>query len=281
MSYVQLILDTLRTNFGWGSAVDIAVVAVGVYYLLMLVKGTRGLQLVKGVAVVLALILVTRVLHLSTVHWLLSNALLPGVIALIVLFQPELRLALEHLGRGRFWTPAQLLVKREEVERLVDEVVRACRTCSKRKMGGLVVMEQRVGLDDVAQSGHKVDSLVSSEMLCTIFYPGSPLHDGAVLIRGDRVAAAGCLLPLTERDDVGLLLGTRHRAALGLSEHTDATVVVISEETGAISLTHEGKLHADLSDERLKAQLLEILQPAEREGHGHWLRKRSQAASPP
>jgi diadenylate cyclase len=137
-----------------------------------------------------------------------------------------------------------------------------------------------VGLNDVAQSGRNVDAVVSTEMLCTLFYPGSPLHDGAVLLRGDRIAAAGCLLPLTERDDVGMLLGTRHRAALGLSEYSDAAVVVVSEETGAVSLTHEGKLYANLPDEKLKGQLLEILQPGDREGHGLRLRRKANAPKP-
>jgi len=278
--YVQLIRDTLSTNLTLGSAIDIIVVAVGIYYLLLLVKGTRAIQLLKGVAVVLALIVITKGLHLSTVHWLLSKALLPGVIALIVLFQPELRLALERLGRGRYWNPSQLWLKSEDLERLVDEVVHACRLCSKRRAGALVVIERGVGLNDVAQSGRRIDAVVSTEMLCTIFHPGSPLHDGAVLLRGDRVAAAGCLLPLTDRDDVGMLLGTRHRAALGLSEHTDAAVVVVSEESGTVSLTHEGRLHTNLSDEKLKAQLLEIMQPAAREGHARWLRKLRHAPKP-
>lgn len=279
MSDVQLLLDTLRTNFSWQSAFDILLVALGIYYLLMLVKGTRAIQLLKGVAVVLALILVTKALRLSTVHWLLSNALLTGVIALIILFQPELRMALERLGRGRFWNPASLLVKQEEVERLVDEIVKACRMCSKRRTGGLVVLERGVGLGDVAQSGHPVDARASAELLATIFHPGSPLHDGAVLIRGDRVAAAACLLPLTDRDDVGVLLGTRHRAAIGLSEGTDAAVVVVSEETGTVSLTYEGKLHTNLSDDKLKAKLMEIFQPP-KESYTGWLRKRAHARKP-
>ncbi len=257
--------QTIRDNFTWASAIDIVLVAAAVYYLLLLVRGTRAIQLLKGIAVLLALVGISKAAGLDTLHWLVTQMLLPGVIALIVLFQPELRLALERLGRGRLWPGGVTDLRGEEVSRLVAEIVRGARQCAQGRVGALVVVEREVGLNDIVPSGKRVDGIVSTELLRTIFFPGSPLHDGAAVIRGDRVIAAGCLLPLTERDDVGALLGTRHRAALGLSERTDAAVVIVSEESGAVSYALDGRLFTNLTDDALRQRLLEVLVPPERE----------------
>jgi len=277
MRFLRILWDTLSTNWSWVSLVDVALVGLGVYYLLLLVRGTRAVQLLKGVAVLLLLIAVTRALGLMTFNWLLSQALLPGVIALVILFQPELRLALERLGRGRLLMPSFASLGSETVAHVVDELAAAVRWLSREKIGGLIVFERDVGLQDVVNTGMRLDAVVSAALLETIFTPDSPLHDRAVVIRGERVAAAGCLLPLTDRADVGVLLGTRHRAALGLSESTDALVIVVSEETGAISLTQEGRLFTNLTEEKLKGRLLGTLSPPAREAHP-WFRRRSDAA---
>jgi diadenylate cyclase len=274
-SLLEIVRQMLRSNLTWAAVIDIALVAIAVYYLLILVRGTRAIQLLKGVAVLLVLVGISRWAGLITFHWLMTQMLLPGVIALIVLFQPELRLALERLGRGKLWPPAE--TKGEEDSRLISEVVRGARRCAQARVGALIVFQREVGLNDIIRTGKPVDAIVSTELLQTLFFPGSPLHDGAAVVRGGRIVAAGCVLPLTERADVGALLGTRHRAALGLSEQTDAAVVIVSEESGAVSLALEGRLFANLTDDALRQQLLDVLAPPERPLTT--LRKKAHAAS--
>lgn len=241
---------------------DILLVAVAIYYLLFLVRGTRAFQLLKGMLVYGFLIFLADQLGLRTFGWILGQILLPGVIVLIVLFAPELRLALEQIGRGRFISmPA---VQREDITQLVNEVISAATTLSRERIGALIVIEGTVGLNDIICTGRDISARVSAELLRTIFYPGTPLHDLAVVIRGDKLIAAGCLLPLSGRDSTGFPLGTRHRAALGLSETSDALIVVVSEETGSISLAYEGRLTSNLSSDTLKARLMDKLAPAER-----------------
>jgi diadenylate cyclase len=259
------ILRTLVERFSWAALLDIALVAVGVYYLFLWLRGTRGIQLLKGVAVLLALLGLTNLLGLTALNWLLRQAILPGVVALIVLFQPELRRGLEQLGRGRFLPHPFAGLKKEEVARVVREVVAGARACADQRLGALIVFEREVGLEEFLDSAQPLDAAVSSSLIRTIFYPHGPLHDGAVIIRGDRIVAASAFLPLTERKDVGAFLGTRHRAAIGLGEITDAAAVVVSEEMGTISLSLEGKLLSDLSDRDLTEQLLNVLAPAEKE----------------
>jgi len=278
MDYWNSLRETFAVNVSWSAAIDIALVAVAVYYLLLVVRGTRAIQLLKGIGVLLVLVGISRAAELNTFHWLMMQMLLPGVIALIVLFQPELRLALERLGRGRLWPGVVTDLKGEEMSRLITEVVRGARQLAQSRVGALIVFEREVGLNDIIRTGKRVDGVVSTELLRTVFFPGSPLHDGAAVMRGDRMVAAGCVLPLTERDDVGALLGTRHRAALGLSEQTDAAVVIVSEESGAVSLAFDGRLFPNLSDDALRQQLLDVLMPPERE-RPLKLRRKSNAAS--
>ena len=255
----HIVWQVIKDNFGLRDLLDIALVALGIYYILLLLRGTRAIQLIKGLLVLGALILISKALGLTTFYALLRQALLPGVIVLVILFAPELRLALEQIGRGRLWGGAPFPWQREEVARVVNELVEAVRQFSENRVGALLALERQVGLNDVVQTGRQINGALSAELLRTIFYPGSPLHDLAVVIRGDRVVAASCLFPLTERQDISVSLGTRHRAALGLSEVSDAVVIVVSEETGAISLAHEGKLFSNLSHEALKQKLLDLL----------------------
>jgi diadenylate cyclase len=263
-AWVRMVWEVLKDNFSILSLLDIALAAVAIYYVLRLLRGTRAVQLIKGLLILGAVIAFTGLLPLSTVNWMLTQALLPGVIALIILFQPELRLALEQIGRGHIFGAGLTALRREQITRLVDELVLSGRQLSRERIGALIVIERQVGLNDVIQTGRRVEGLASADLLRTIFYPGTPLHDLAAVIRGDRVVAAGCLLPLTERRDVRGLLGTRHRAALGLSETTDAVVIVVSEETGAASLAVDGRLYSNLTPDNMKQRLLQILAPAPR-----------------
>lgn len=255
--------ETMRSNIGL-SLLDVILVAVTIYYVLRLLRGTRAIQLIKGLLVLGVLIVFAGGLNLVAFNWLLRQALLPGVIALIILFQPELRLALEQIGRGHILGAGLTSLRQEQITRLVDELVQCASQLSRERIGGLIVLEREVGLNDVIQTGRRLEALASADLLRTIFHPGTPLHDLATVIRGDRVVAAGCLLPLTERRDVRGLLGTRHRAALGLSETTDAVVIVMSEETGAISLAVDGRLFGNLTPDILRQRLLGILAPAKR-----------------
>jgi diadenylate cyclase len=256
--------QTVRGNFSGRAVADILLVTVALYYVLRLMRGTRAVQLVKGLVILGALIALTGTLRLTTLNWMLNQALLPGVIALIILFQPELRLALEQIGRGHIFGTGLTSLRQEQITHLVDEVVYAARQLARENIGALIAIEREVGLNDVVQTGRRMDAFVSADLLRTIFYPGTPLHDLATVMRGDRIVAAGCLLPLAERRDVRGLLGTRHRAALGLSETTDAAIVVVSEETGAISLAVDGRLYGNLAPDTLKQRLLGILTPPNR-----------------
>jgi diadenylate cyclase len=273
---LRLFWDTFRSSLSLFSVLDVLLVGAAVYYLILLLRGTRGYQLLKGVAVLLVLLAVTKALGLSALHWLLAQALIPGVIALVIIFQPELRLALARLGRGGLWTPALTAMKGEDIARVAQQVAAGAQHCSREHVGALIVLERQVALDEIIAGGKPLDALVSAELLRAVFSPASRLHDGAAVIRGERIVAAGCWLPLTERDDVGAWLGSRHRAALGLSETTDAAAVVVSERTGAVSLTHQGRMHVNVSGEELAAQLMRILQPPQPQPTS-WLRRRVRA----
>lgn len=239
---------------------DILIVALIIYQTLMLIRGTRAVQLVAGLAVLFGAYVVSRWLGLYTLQWLLSYVGLVVPIALLILFQPELRRMLEQLGRGGVslvgLTPHGL--DREAAIRLVNDVARAARILGSRKIGALVVLERRVGLADFIETGIRVDGVVTVQLLINIFFPNTPLHDGALIIRGNRAVAAGCLLPLSENPSLSRALGTRHRAAIGITEETDAVAVVVSEETGTISVAREGRLSRGLTEEELKVTLLAL-----------------------
>jgi len=277
MTWVTISWQVVKESFGLRSLLDIALVAASLYFVLRLLRGTRAVQLIKGLLVLGALIVLTQTFKLFTFNWMLKQALLPGVIALIILFQPELRLALEQIGRGHIFGAGLTSMQREQITRLVDELVLSARQLSRERIGALIVIEREVGLNDVIQTGRRIDAVASADLLRTIFYPGTPLHDLAAVVRGERLVAAGCLLPLTERRDVRGLLGTRHRAALGLSETTDAAVIVVSEETGAVSLAVDGRLYSNLTPDVLKQRLLGILTPPQRAPRIR-LRRRADAA---
>lgn len=254
----------------WQDIVDIVIVSFILYRLFLLIKGTRAVQLLKGLVVLLIFYTVFRWLDLKTVTFLMQNAAILGAFAIPVIFQPELRRALTHLGQGGILFPSEtLFVKGKEYFGLIDLLVQAAKQLSQQQIGALIVLERKTGLKEFVETGTPVDGLLSVELLLTIFHPGSPLHDGAVIARGNRVLAAGTLLPLSENVRGGLSarqhLGTRHRAALGLSETCDAVCLIVSEETGDISVAIGGRLHRHLSEESLQKLLISQLQP---EVHG-------------
>jgi len=272
------LLNTIVQGFGIWDLVDILVVALGVFFLLRLVQGTRAIQLIKGFVAVAFVVLITgaEFLNLRTSHWILSVILQNWVIALIILFQPELRLVVEQIGRGHFLRDAfRVSHNSDETVAMINEIVRAARRLSEKKIGALVAIEREVGLNDILSTGRRIGGTVSSELLQTIFQPGAPMHDGGIVVQGGQAAAAMCLFPLSSREDGPRSYGTRHGAPLGLSELTDAVVVVVSEETGTISLAVDGELISSLSVEALKEKLLALLLPHGGDDHqGRWFWRR-------
>ncbi len=254
-------LDYLETvlKFNLSSVVDILIVAFIMYRIMLLIKGTRAVQLLKGIAVLLVISAFSSLFNLYTISWLLGKALTALAVALPVVFQPELRRALEKLGRGKILVPASLIPGEFNQARLVAEITRSATILSKNKMGALIVLERETGLEEHIDTGVKIDGVVSAEFLVNIFVPKTPLHDGAVIIRGGRVVAAACFLPLSESPYLTSDLGTRHRAGIGITEHSDAVAVIVSEETGAISVAVEGVITRNYDEAGLQARLTELL----------------------
>lgn len=242
------------------SIVDILLVAFILYRMFLLIRGTRAEQLIKGLLVLVGIMVAAQYLHLYTLSWLLSKFLTALAVMFPIVFQPELRRALEKLGGGKFFAPSFSLTE-VEAEKVKEEIIRAVKYLARRRIGALLVIERNTGLEEYVDSGTRLDAVVSAELLINIFIPNTPLHDGAVIIRGQRVAAAACVLPLTERSDVSRELGTRHRAALGISELADALVIVVSEETGTISVALEGNLYRYLEESDLRRYLEEKCRP--------------------
>ena len=246
--------------FGLIDLLDVLIVALVLYKLYDMIKDTRAVTLLKGLLVVLVMALVSNWLHLNVLYWLMGKTLTVVAVALPVVFQPELRRALEHIGRGRFFSKSKRL-NEEEMTQLFRDLAKTAVALSKTRTGALIVVERETGLNDYAESGIRIDGIVSSELLLNCFIVNTPLHDGALIIRGNRILAAGCLLPLTERSGLDKELGTRHRAAIGLTEQTDAIVIVVSEETGVISLALSGRLERRLDYNSLQSRLEELFAP--------------------
>ena len=243
---------------------DVAIVALLIFTVTKLVHETRAQQLVKGIVILLLATQLCSVLHLDTMTYLLKYAMQFGVLALIIVFQPELRRALEKLGGGTSVIKWFGNEGPSETEEMVDEVAQACATLQRQRIGALIVFERNTILDEVMRTGTDLgDARVTAGLLINIFIPNTPLHDGAVVIKNHKICAATCILPLSENSHLSSELGTRHRAALGLTENSDAVVAVVSEETGKISYAEGGELKRDLSTDELKALLIEALKELE------------------
>ena len=254
-------LQGLVSTIGILDIIDIVVVAYFLYRLYLMLKNTRAATLVKGLLVLVAFMIVCRTLNLHVISWLLEKSMTVIMVALPVVFQPELRSALEQIGRGKLFRKGSELDE-QELEAMLEDVAAATKVMSKAKVGALMVFERATGLVERIETGVPIDGLVSSGLIQNIFVKDTPLHDGAVVIRGNRIVAACCLLPLTENRNLSQELGTRHRAAIGISEQSDAMVLVVSEETGAISIARNGELVRYLTVDDVKEILRNaIVQP--------------------
>lgn len=252
--YLQVVSSI--NKFTLRDGLDIIIVAYVLYRVLRLVQHSRAMQVLKGLGVLLVLSRVCDMLKLITVTWLLDTLISAGALVIIILFQPELRSALERIGRK---TARDVTVHREtDVANATSEIHRAVMSMSKQRIGALIVIEQMTQLGEIIATGTIIDSVITATSIETIFYPGTALHDGAMIIKGLKIAAAGCFLPLTDNENISKTMGTRHRAAIGISEQSDSVTIVVSEETGAISKAEDGKISTHLDSIELK-QLLDKL----------------------
>ena len=245
-------------------AIDLAIVIFLILKLVKAVKNTRAMQLVKGIAVLIIATQLSDFLSLEILHFILSSVMTYGVIMIIIIFQPELRKTLEQIGSKGI---KDIFDVEDQVDRVscVEEVVKAATKMSKDKIGALIVFEKDMNLTEIARTGVALDSIVSNELLINIFIPDTPLHDGAVIIRNNKIVSASCILPITDKEDIDRQYGTRHRAAIGISEQSDAVVVVVSEETGTISLVINGKIIRDMKEDNLRKELKRRLERKEKQ----------------
>ena len=232
-------------------AIDIALLSILIYRLLLLIRGTRAVQMFVGLLTIILLSITADWLDLGGLKWLISNLKTVWVVAFLILFQPELRRGLAQIGQSRFF--ARLVTGTRFA--VLGEIVKAVEAMAEQRIGGLIVLERTMGLRNYVETGTRLDAAVSAEILLTIFTPHTTLHDGATIIHSDRVVAAGCILPLSQNPRLSQAIGTRHRAALGLAEETDAVIVVVSEETGAISIASDGRLIRRLDAGTLRSEL--------------------------
>jgi len=246
-------MEILR-QFRWQDLVDIILMSIILYRLLLIIKGTRAAQMLIGLGVLLFASLVSRYFELYTVDWLIQSFWAQIVIAIIIIFQPEIRRALAQMGETQF---LQTLTSAAELKSL-EEIVKATIALANRKIGALIAIERDTSLKDFVEMGTPLDARVSKEVLLSIFHPTSPIHDGAVMIKGNRIVAAGCFLPITMNPEISRSLGTRHRSGLGLTEETDAVVIIVSEETGIVSMAINGTLETHLDMGTLRDVLTDL-----------------------
>ncbi len=248
-------LGDIYAGFSMKDAVDILIVALGIYSLLLLIRGTRAFQMLVGLFLIVAVLVISQYFQLFTTQWVLDNFLGSFAILIVVIFQHDIRRALAKVGRGVFFPQ----MGRGEETQVLEEVVRASQSCATKRIGALIVLERETALENHLEGGRPLDAKVVRDLLLSIFIPGSPLHDGAVLVQRGRIVAAGCLLPLTRNPDVDHELGTRHRAAIGLTEETDAVVVVVSEQTGNVSVVEGGVIEVAADMNALRTLLTDAL----------------------
>jgi diadenylate cyclase len=256
MSFIQYLI----TNLGLKDILDILIVAILLYLLLSLIKNTRAVQIIQGVGVLLVILLISYLFKLEALYWLLRYSMITLAVAIPIVFQPELRRALGAIGRGSLFVSLSTEMDRSTIEQITDEIAWTADFLSEAKIGALIIIERETGLQEFAETGVPVDGKISSKLLLSIFMPKSPLHDGAVILRDNKVVAASCYLPLSENvSPTGKIkMGTRHRAAIGLTEQTDAAILIVSEESGSISVARNGKLTRNLKKDELKKLLISI-----------------------
>lgn len=255
------IIRNLVLNIRLMDVLDVIIVAVVFYKLYMLIRETRAEQLLKGIILLLVAAKISDVLGLRTLFWILEKAMTLGVLAVLIVFQPELRRGLEYIGRTKFFSKSLIEVEIEEVEETANQIVDAYASLARQKIGALIIIERQTGLNEIAETGTEINGRVSSELLVNIFTPNTPLHDGAVLINKNNIKAASCFLPLTENINLSKELGTRHRAAIGMTEKSDSLALIVSEETGIISIADNGKLKRNIETDELREIILNIYKP--------------------
>lgn len=256
-NFITMVMNSLK-SMSFTAIIDILVVAFIFYKGYMLIKETRAEQLLKGIAFIIILIPISAILNLSMLYFILSKTLTIGIISVVIIFQPEIRRALEHLGRSAF-EDKHGFVDKEQRNIYVNEIVNAVSNLADSKTGALIAIEQGTGLGEIISSGTIIEAKITSNLLENIFVVNTPLHDGATIIGKDKILAAGCVLPLTNNKEINKKLGTRHRADIGLSEISDALVIIVSEETGIISLAINGRLTRNYDKDRLRSILLKIM----------------------
>ncbi len=248
-------LKGLISTVNFSDVLEVILVAIIIYKLYRMLEGSRAITLVKGILVLFMANFLFNILHLHLLSWIFEKIMTWSFVVLPIVFQPELRRTLERLGEGKFLFDDRAALDEEEAMRVVQELVIASKELSRTKTGALLVIEREMGLNDISDTGIKIDALITSEFLLNVFIPNTPLHDGAAIIRGKRLISAGCYLPLTEKRGLPKELGTRHRAAIGISEQCDAIVLIVSEETGTISIADNGRLTRRLDEKTLAAAL--------------------------
>lgn len=263
-NYMQTYLETLHIpNIEWTDVAEILIITFLVYYIMVWIKNTKAWSLLKGISMILIFLLIAALLDMSTILWIAENVLSLAVIALVVVLQPELRKALEELGRKNIISSIVSFDTKKETDgrfsdKTIQEIIKACVEMGKAKTGALIVIEQEHSLRDYERTGIVVDGVITSQLLINIFEHNTPLHDGAVIVRGDRITSATCYLPLSDNMGLSKELGTRHRAGVGISEVTDSLTIIVSEETGKISTAYNGVLRRNLDTEKLREELVRV-----------------------
>ncbi len=255
---MRSLLDNLATGIGITDIIDILIVAFVIYKVLGFIKETRAEQLIKGLLVLVLVTFLSDVFNLYTLNWILRGTMTVGIIAIVIIFQPELRRGLEYVGRNKLLKNPFAQIDKDNAKAITSEFVHAIDHFSSNRVGALIIIERETMLTDIVENGTTLDARISEELLGNIFYEGAPLHDGAVIIRGDKICAAGCVLPLTQNKTLSKDLGTRHRAGIGITENSDALAIIVSEETGIISMATDGKLTRFLDIKTVEKTLLNI-----------------------
>ena len=277
--FIETYLARIPRNIRWVDVVEILIISYLLYHILVWIKNTRAWSLLKGIIVIAAFILVAALFEMKTILWIVENAFSVAIIAVVVILQPELRKALEELGRKNLissilpFDPAKTSETGRFTDKTINEISKACVEMGKVKTGALIVVEQNQSLAEYERTGIDVDGIVTSQLLINIFEHNTPLHDGAVIVRGDRIISATCYLPLSDNMALSKDLGTRHRAGVGISEVTDSMTVIVSEETGKISVAYEGNLTRSLDGEAVKEKLRLIQNKSEEDTKKHILWK--------